>query len=68
MFGWLKMAELCSSPFDGDDHYDVDVDTELHLELWKASKALDESIRWVIFLIQIKLHCQINMNFKSQFK
>ena len=45
MFGWLKMSELCSSPFDGDDHYDVDVDTELHLELWKASKALDESIR-----------------------
>ena len=28
MFGWLKMSELCSSPFDGDDHYDVDVDTE----------------------------------------
>ena len=45
MFGWLKMSELCNSPFDGDDHYDVDVDTELHLELWKASKALDESIR-----------------------
>ena len=45
MFGWLKMSELCTSPFDGDDHYDVDVDTELHMEIWRASIALEEAIK-----------------------
>ena len=44
MFGWLKMSELCSSPFDGDDHYDVDVETELHMEIWRASTALEATI------------------------
>ena len=45
LFGWLKMSELCTSPFDGDDHYDVDVDTELHMEIWRASIALEEAIK-----------------------
>ena len=43
MFGWLKMSEICASPFDGDDHYDIDVDQELELEIWRASLALQEA-------------------------
>ena len=43
MFGWLKMSEICTSPFDGDDHYDIDVDKELEMEIWRASLALQEA-------------------------
>ena len=43
MFAWLKMSEICTSPFDGDEHYDIDLDEELDIEIWKASVALQES-------------------------
>ena len=44
MFGWLKMSEICTSPFDGDDHYDLDVAKELEMEIWRASLALQEAV------------------------
>jgi len=43
MFAWLKMSEICTSPFDGDKHYDIDLVEELDIEIWKASVALQES-------------------------
>ena len=43
MFAWLKMSEICTSPFDGDEHYDIDLVEELDIEIWKASVALQES-------------------------
>ena len=43
MFAWLKMSEICESPFDGDKHYDIDLVEELDIEIWKASVALQES-------------------------
>ena len=43
MFAWLKMSEICTNPFDGDKHYDIDLVEELDIEIWKASVALQES-------------------------
>ena len=43
MFAWLKMSEICESPFDGDPVYDIDLVQQLDIEIWKASVALQES-------------------------
>ena len=43
MFAWLKMSEICTNPFDGDEHNDIDLVEELDIEIWKASVALQES-------------------------
>jgi hypothetical protein len=41
LFAWLKMAQVCNSPFDGDSVYDVNVENELDQSIWAASAALE---------------------------
>jgi hypothetical protein len=41
IFAWLKMADICQSPFDGNLHYDVDLVDELDLNIWSASAAME---------------------------
>ena len=40
LFAWLRMAEVCRSPFDGDSVYDVHVEEEIDVQLFNASLAL----------------------------
>jgi hypothetical protein len=44
IFAWLKMGEICKSPFDGDVIYDIDLVDELDMLIWSASASL-ESIK-----------------------
>merc|ERR1712079_250899 len=37
IFSWLKMAEVCKSPFDGYKYYDIDLIQELDVNIWIAS-------------------------------
>ena len=41
LFAWLKMAEICKSPFDGDMNFDFDLADELDKNIWAASVALE---------------------------
>ena len=41
LFAWLKMAEICSSPFDGDAFYDINLVDELEVIIWGSSVALE---------------------------
>ncbi len=40
IFGWLKIAHLCKNPFDGDEHFDIDLEHALDGSHWDASVAL----------------------------
>ena len=41
LFAWLKMAEICSSPFDGDAFYDINLVDELEVIIWSSSVAME---------------------------
>ena len=41
LFAWLKMAEICSSPFDGDAFYDINLVEEFDVIIWGTSVALE---------------------------
>ncbi len=41
LFAWLKMAEICKSPFDGDLYFDIDLVNELDMNIWAASASLE---------------------------
>jgi hypothetical protein len=42
IFAWLKMTDICISPYDGNsDIYDIDLVNELHMNIWVASEALE---------------------------
>ena len=41
IFAWLKMGQLCESPFDGDENFDIDLKEELELNIWMASVTLE---------------------------
>ena len=42
LFGWLKMASYCDSPFDGDaDTHDIDLMNELEKQIYVASVTLE---------------------------
>ena len=43
IFTWLRMAEICMTPFNGDKYYDVDVLKEIDMSIYNASLALYES-------------------------
>ena len=40
MFAWLRMGAICTSPFDGDGHFDLNMHQKLDAEIFKASLAL----------------------------
>jgi len=42
IFSWLKMAEVCKSPFDGYKYYDIDLIKELDVNIWIASVSLED--------------------------
>ena len=53
MFAWLKMSEICTSPFHGGDrYYDIDLVKELDMDIWKASVALQESAEYEYEFVQ----------------
>ena len=52
MFAWLKMSEICTSPFLGDKYYDIDLVKELDMDIWKASVALQESAEYEYEFVQ----------------
>ncbi len=38
---WIYMAKMCSSPFDDNSHFDIDLLAELDRNIWAASVSLD---------------------------
>ena len=40
LFSWLRMGEVCRSPFDGDSVYDLKVLQEIDIQIYTASLAL----------------------------
>ena len=40
LFSLLRMAEICESPFDYDNYWDVDVKREIDIQLFIGSLAL----------------------------
>ena len=43
MFAWLKMTEICTSSFDGDEYYDINLIDELEMIIWCSSVALESA-------------------------
>ena len=41
LFSLLRMAEICESPFDYDNYWDVNVKKEIDIQLFIGSLALD---------------------------
>ena len=40
LFSWLRMGEICASPFDGDSIYDLKAIEIIDSEIYAASLAL----------------------------
>ena len=40
MYAWIQLATIVTNPFEGDDHFDIDVIESIKGELYAASAAL----------------------------
>ena len=40
LYAWIKLATIVTNPFDGDEHFDIDVIESIKGELYAASAAL----------------------------
>ena len=40
LFAWLRMGEICTSPFDGDSFYDLNMKKAMDVQIFNASLAL----------------------------
>ena len=57
LFAWLRMAEICSSPFDGDSLYDLDMKKAMDIQIFNASLALyNAKNKWVIKYVNYLNH------------
>ena len=43
LFSWLRMGEICRSPFDGDSIYDIKVLKEIDHQIYTSSLALQSA-------------------------
>ena len=58
------MTEICTSPFDGDEYYDINLIDELEMIIWCSSVAL-ESADEADEIIDCETNQFVNNNFQE---
>ena len=41
IFGWLQVADILTDPFGSDEVYDINLESTLELNIWKASVTIE---------------------------
>ena len=49
IFAWVRMCDICKTPYGTYKHYDVDLEEKLDVEIWKASVTLQKSYKNLSF-------------------
>ena len=60
LFSLLRMAEICESPFDYDNYYDVHIKEEIDIQLFIGSLALYQDTPPILKNWKGELHYQWN--------